>query len=42
MFFYGYKIENVKEHVEVYKDDEFQFTADDVSEAKQDILEILG
>ena len=42
MSFYGYTIKYVKDGVEVYMDDKFLFTADTVTEAKSDILEILG
>lgn len=42
MFFYGYDIEYVKDHVEVSMNGKFLFTADTVKEAKSDILEILG
>ena len=42
MNFYGYNIEYVKGHVEVYKDKKFQFSADTVTEAKKDILDSLN
>ena len=41
MTFHGYELESIKGHIEVYRDGKFQFSADTVTEAKHDILELL-
>ena len=42
MVFYGYTIESIKGHIEVYCDGKFQFSADTVTEAKHDIMELIN
>lgn len=40
MKFYDYILEDVKGHVEVYKNNEFQFSADTKAEARYEIEKI--